>query len=182
MGGSVPVFKFERLQLTPTLALGARGQDARRSIPSSMSQRILCFLFGIVVCAPACDPRTTRPPEAAEPASRQVPAPPAMLTAHSDGRAEPPDAGEATSRPQGPAPTEPEPAEPVESPVDDPRLLERLTISVPEPRALGEAKFRAAREVFREVKRHVTDGSFVEQKDPRCQQALVTEQQGLVRG
>lgn len=64
----------------------------------------------------------------------------------------------------------------------DPTLLARLTIRVPTPGTLADPTFRAARRVFLEVTRGVATHSLTERQDPLCQQALVTDSNGTVRG
>ncbi|MDX2054560.1 MAG: hypothetical protein SFV15_19320 [Polyangiaceae bacterium] len=79
--------------------------------------------------------------------------------------------------PELPAPAPaPPPAE------HDPELLARLTIKTTKPKPLAKAKFRSAAGLFREVIRGVANRSLLEEKDEACQQTLVTDQNGTVRG
>src|SRR6187401_164109 len=119
----------------------------------------LCaFLAG--ACARPASP-VTPPPTIAPPAQPPQRAPPAHEQAQ-----------QVPKEPSVRSDSEPSDSEPPANhpPDGDPRLLERLTISVPEPRALGETRFQAAREVFREVKRGLLDRSYVERKNASCAQ------------
>jgi len=140
---------------------------------------VLRFVVVVWVFAAACSSQTSRVPETAQPSREQpiasLPAPAARVATGP----EPPEASAEVPESRAPVPIEDDPAE---APADDPHLLERLTIAVAEPGSLRAGKFRAARDVFIEVKRHVVDRSYAERKDVRCLQALVSDPKGVVRG
>jgi len=146
-----------------------------------MAPKACRFLFGVFALAAAgCQSHATCRSETARQPSTERPVSPAAKRAASSASATPtPNATVTVPRPLEPVPPQPEAPGP---PDHDPHLLERLTISVPEPKSLADWKFRAARGVFREVTRAVAAGSYGQDKDPRCQQALVSDKKGMVRG